>query len=108
MGQDSGDLVVIMGKGDDLSADVHPASGDAEGIHLRQINEVKAELQMGRGQVLDQFIAKVTKMPTQLVILNDVDVQRDCLGHSVAQVNFLLIGKHVFGGGNRLQRGRQG
>ena len=58
--------------------------------------------------MLDEPVTEVTKMPTQLVILNDVDMQRDCLGHSVAQVNFLLIGKHVFGGVNRLQRGRQG
>jgi hypothetical protein len=88
---------------DDLSADVNPATGNAEGINLRQIDQVKAEIQFCRGQVLNQPVAELAQVGSQLVVLNNVYTQGHGLSHGVAEVNLLLIRKHVFGRGYGLQ-----
>src|SRR5579864_7379181 len=95
VGNDTGQFIVTLSQSHDFAGHVDSSAGNTEGVHFGKFNKIKTKLQLGWGQVLSDALSQCAQVGIEGVVMNDLHVLRQALGHGIAKVDLLLVGENI-------------
>jgi hypothetical protein len=105
----SGQFVVTARERYNLARHVDPSARQAEGVHLRQIDQKETKLQLIGREMLGQSATELLQASGQRWIINRGKIASKILRHCIAKVDFLLVAEDVLAedpiDGRRLRTG---
>ena len=94
VGQHARKLVVAARQRHHLARDINSSARQAEGVHLRQFDQIKAESQMIWRKIAGQPTAQLLEMHRHWIV-NQSEFTSQVLGHGIAQIDLLLVSENV-------------
>ena len=69
--QNSREFVVAASENNHLARNIHAAAGDAEGVHIREVNQIETKLHLGGRRMFKKKITECIQVLEEDIIIDD-------------------------------------